>query len=171
MLKKNVYMFWLKTIFKAIIFSILITIASALILGYRAKLVLSESAQPDIIKHSLIVTRKVSIEELQIGDYITFKWGNGFITHRIVRIDLDNKIVYCSDNAIDPETNEYNTEEKQNPKFDDVVGKVIYSNYLIGENAFGIRDNPYILIGLFASFVLLLFVKEKCKTTPEFFKE
>lgn len=51
--------------------------------------------------------------------------------------------------------------------YDNVVGKVIYCNYLIGENIFSLRNNPYILFGLLGLAVITLIAKDQFDPTPE----
>lgn len=53
--------------------------------------------------------------------------------------------------------------------YNNVVGKVIYSNYLIGENIFSLRNNSYILFGLFGLAVITLIAKDQFDPMPEYY--
>ena len=139
-------------------------------LGYRAIIVIGGSAEPDIHYHSLIVTAKYKAEDLKVGDYITFtSSGKVFTTHKIVSIDLENDTIVCRGNQYNRETGEY---EEQNTtqvlKYSNVIGKVIYTNYIMGTTIWTIRSNMFVLVGLLACIMLLLIIKEQANTEPSF---
>lgn len=161
--KENIVKYILKSALKSLSFAILITIALGYLLGYRAIIVIGGSAEPDIHYHSLIVTAKYKAEDLKVGDYITFtSSGKVFTTHKIVSIDLENDTIVCRGNQYNRETGEY---EEQNTtqvlKYSNVIGKVIYTNYIMGTTIWTIRSNVYILVGLFVTIMLLFIVKEQ----------
>ena len=175
--RRNIYTFILFSAIKSFVISLILTIALSFILGYRYVLVNGWSSEPVIPYHSIIMIHKVSADELKVGDYVTFSMtGEGKITHRISSIDSENGKYTCYANTIDPDTGEIvNTGSPQIITIDQIQGKVFHSNYVIGEFIFGIRGNiqtlqkqPFILVGLLGSFVLLLLVKEKCDVRPEF---
>lgn len=176
--KRNLFSFIIFSIIKSFIFSLLFAVALSLILGYRYVLVNGWSSEPVIKYHSVIMIHKVDAKDLKVGDYVTFSYtGAGKITHRIKSIDLENDVIVCVANEVDKETGEINDGGEQTLKYANIQGKVVYSNYVVGELAFIIRGTintiqkqPWILIALFGSFVLLLYVKEKCNTTPKFFE-
>ncbi len=168
--KENILIYLLKSAIKSICISIILTLVLGYIFGYRAIIVIGGSAEPDIHYHSIIVTAKYKPEDLKIGDYVTFS-TNGEVntTHKIVSIDLENDIIVCRGNQYNQETGQY---EEQNTeqviKYKNIVGKVIYTNYILGTTVWTIRSNMYILIGLFACIMLLLIVREQFKTEPSF---
>ena len=168
--KENILIYLLKSAINSICISIILTLVLGYIFGYRAIIVIGGSAEPDIHKHSIIVTAKYKPEDLKIGDYVTFS-ANGEVntTHKIVSIDLENDIIVWRGNHYNPTTGQY---EEQNTeqviKYKNIVGKVIYTNYILGTTVWTIRSNMYILIGLFACIMLLLIVREQFKTEPSF---
>ena len=53
--------------------------------------------------------------------------------------------------------------------YNNVIGRVIYSNYLIGENIFSLRNNKYILFGLLGLAVITLIAKEQFDPEPQLY--
>ncbi len=167
--KQNKAKFIIFSILKSLIFAFIVTIILGYILGYRAILVNGWSAQPDIKYQSLIITQKVKAKDLNVGDYITFSMtGKSYITHQIISIDYENDIIVCADNQYNSETGEYEHGGTQTIKYKNVIGRVIFSNYILGKTAFSIRGNPWILFGIIGSFMLLLIVREQSKVEPSF---
>ena len=169
MKKNEVVKYYFHSILKALAFALLLTLLLGYLFGYKAILVNGWSAQPDIKYQSLIITTKVKAEDLKVGDYITFTMtGQSYITHQIISIDLENDVIVCADNQYNQETGEYEHGGTQTFGYKNVVGKVIFSSYLLGKTAFTIRENPWILFGLLGSVVLLFIVKEQTSIEPEF---
>lgn len=175
---RNQISYYIFAALKSLIFSLILTILLCLALGYKFILVNGWSSEPVLKYQSLIMIHKVDATELQVGDYVTFSsTGEGMITHRIISIDLENDVIVCSANHYNSETGEIeDTGAPQTLKYENILGKVVKSNYYIGRVAFIVRstirmlqNQPWILIALMGSFVLVLYIKEKCKTTPEFF--
>lgn len=168
--KEHIFVYLLKSAIKSICVAIILTLVLGYIFGYRAIIVIGGSAEPDIHFHSIIVTAKYKAEDLRVGDYVTFSTtGEVNTTHKIVSIDLENDKIVCRGNQYNKDTGEY---EEQNTvqviKYSNIVGKVIYTNYILGTTIWTIRSNMYILIGLFACIMLLLIFKEQLSTEPSF---
>lgn len=168
--KENILIYLLKSAIKSICISIILTLVLGYIFGYRAIIVIGGSAEPDIHYHSIIVTAKYKPEDLKIGDYVTFtNSGQVNTTHKIVSIDLENDIIVCRGNQYNQETGQY---EEQNTeqviKYKNIIGKVIYTNYILGTTIWTIRSNMFVLVGLLACIMLLLIVKEQMNTEPSF---
>ena len=169
-IKENIVIYLLKSVIKSICIAIIFTLILGYVFGYRAIIVIGGSAEPDIHYHSIIVTAKYKAEDLRVGDYVTFS-SNGEVntTHKIISIDLENDVIVCRGNQYNKETGEY---EDQNTvqviKYENIVGKVIYTNYILGTTIWTIRSNMYVLIGLFACIMLLLVVREQFKIEPSF---
>ena len=89
--------------------------------GWQVDTVLSGSMEPAIPTGSILVSRPVAPDEIQVGDVITF-FGPGrgrLITHRVTAIERSNGIIFTTkgdaNNAEDPFT----------IPAEDVVGKVL----------------------------------------------
>lgn len=110
------------------------------IAGYSAYTVLSGSMQDEIPKDSFVLSKQVDAKELEIGDDITFMMGEKIVvTHRIVGIHEDyngtGKRAFETKGTMNPENDEEEVIEEN------VVGKVIYHNYLMGVIILWIRRN------------------------------
>ncbi len=122
--------------------------------GYSAFTVLTSSMEDVIPKGSLVITKSVDADTLQIGDDITFMSGpSSTITHRIV--DISEKYADTNERA-------FKTKGTMNKQEDDwvpavnVVGKVVYHNKTIGDIANFIKVNwPFLLF--VATVLLVLF--------------
>ncbi len=68
----------------SILFALLFTIIIGYICGFRAYLVNGWSSEPDIPYQSLVIDKKMSYDNLNVGDYITFGSGKFYTTHVIV---------------------------------------------------------------------------------------
>lgn len=77
---------WLSLTLKQIVIVLLLTIALGYIFGFRAALVIGASSEPKIHIGSLVIDYKCPYQDLQVGDYITFKTGSTLTTHMIVAI-------------------------------------------------------------------------------------
>ena len=166
--KENKLKFIVSSLLKSFIFALLIAIAFGYLMGYRAILVNGWSAQPDIKYQSLIITRKVELNDMKVGDYITFSLsGKSYITHQIISIDYENDVIVCADNQYNSETGEYEHGGTQTLATKNVIGKVVFSNYIMGKTFFSIRQNPWILFGIIGCFMLLLIVRDQYKIEPE----
>lgn len=111
--------------------------------GYTGMVVVSESMQDVIPKGSFILTRKVNVNDLKIGDDITFMASaNTSVTHRIVDIQTqaDNKLVFKTKGVNNQLPDDDLVLE------DNIVGKVVYSNLFIGSVAQWISTNWPLLV-------------------------
>ncbi len=119
--------------------------------GYSGMLVLTESMQDAIPKGSLIITKSVPPEELQIGDDITYMVSpTTSVTHRIVDIRPQ------SDGAPIIQTKGVNNPNPDTPvAVENIVGKVIYHSLFLGLLAKALSDNWPLLVFLLAVWTVL----------------
>lgn len=92
------------------------------LLGYRYMFVFTESMRPTINTQDLIVTKPVKFEELKEEDIVSINvYGSNDVrlTHRIIKIDKENKLIYTKGDN-NP------TEDKNPTEYKDVLGKVIF---------------------------------------------
>jgi|GEM_PF-3418935 signal peptidase I, archaeal type len=88
----------LTRIFSVVINLVLLLIIALLVLSkvsgqstIQAFNVLTGSMSPQINQGSLVITRKVSDEKMQVGDVITYNVNDELVTHRIVQIQNENQ--------------------------------------------------------------------------------
>ncbi|MGN0537317.1 MAG: signal peptidase I [Acutalibacteraceae bacterium] len=119
--------------------------------GYSAFTVLSESMESEIPKGSLVITQQVDPHDLKIGDDITYMNGStSTITHRIVGII--EKYQDTGQRAFVTKGIMNAASDKDPVPAVNVVGKVIFHNYQLGQ-IFEFISQYWFLIILF----LLLF--------------
>lgn len=97
------------------------------ILGIYMFNIVSESMEPTFYKEDLVVVKKCKLEDLKIGDIITFREEDRTISHRIVEITKekeDVKFITKGDNNDIP--------DKDAVEMQDVYGKVLFSIKKIG---------------------------------------
>ncbi|MFC1847275.1 signal peptidase I [Chloroflexota bacterium] len=66
-------------------------------LGWRVDAVLSGSMEPELKVGSLVVTRPVEPEDIEVGDIITFRpvsVGESLVTHRVVGIGQSSSLYF-----------------------------------------------------------------------------
>lgn len=126
--------------------------------GFSAFTVLSGSMQREIPKGSLVITQHVDPYTLEIGDDITYMNSpSTTVTHRIVGI---------IENYEDTGQRAFETQGVMNSAPDrlpaaaaNVVGKVIFHNYILGQIAGFLNQYWYLVllfVGLFAGFFVVI---------------
>ena len=77
----------------------------ATIFGYRPFFIMSESMEPTIMTHQLVVAMPVNPEEIEVGDIVTYDLYSNLsnvikqtIIHRVVAINDDGTFVFKGDN-------------------------------------------------------------------------
>ncbi len=116
-------------------------------LGYSAFRITTGSMEPTLRTNSLIIVRRVSAEEVEPDDIITFysqdpALGGAVNTHRVLQIDSENgKRVFTTKGDANYIADRYLVYEN------DLIGVVVFSSYIIG---FIIRlaSNPLIFLPL-----------------------
>ncbi len=160
----------LHALIPALLIAFVITIGLGYLFGYKAILVNGWSSEPYLKYQSLIVTYKCKFEDLKVGDFITFSnTGKSYVTHQIVAIDYENDQIECKGLQYNSTTQEYEHQtDSQFMQYKNVVGKVIYSNYLVGKTIYTLKGNMPILFGLLGMIVLSFIIKEMFSIEPKF---
>jgi signal peptidase I len=126
------------------------------IFGHSALIVLSTSMEREYPLNTLIITRQVNPETLEVGDDITYiTVGNRVITHRIIEI-YEN---------IEINRRGFRTQGLENARPDadivyapNVIGKVVFSSTPIGQIIMLVRNNIVPVIGIIVMLGLIKFV-------------
>ena len=124
--------------------------------GFRLYEVLTASMNSVYPQGSLILIKEVDTNELVVGDDITFmKDANTIATHRIIEIKEDYEesgnlafVTKGVDNA---------APDEEVTLAANVVGKVIKGFPRLGEILSWLGDNLWLVLGIFASLMVLLF--------------
>lgn len=117
------------------------------VFGYSLFRVMTGSMEPNIPTNSLIVVRRAEPAELAAGDVISFYSRDPSLmgevnTHRIVRIEkVGERYVLTTKGDAN------NVEDQYVTYGEDVIGKVVFSSYRLGQ-AVRLISNPIIFIPL-----------------------
>lgn len=121
-LKKVLYIVLIIFIYNVIVvlFSSINNNQNLQIFGQKYYIISTNSMSPTINKYDVVVSKSVKQNELKVGDVITYQINDEVITHRISRIEEQDKIYYYTkgDNNVD--------EDKRKITFNDIKGKEIY---------------------------------------------
>ena len=116
--------------------------------------VVTASMQDEIPKWSLILVRHVDLDELKIGDNITFmRDRTSTVTHKIVDIYED----YENSGAKGYQTKGVNNMEPDNEIVleESIVGKVVFTLPVIGAAVSWLGDHIYIEFAIFGACIVL----------------
>ena len=137
------------------------------LLGYEVYNVISGSMEPTYSKGDLIYVKAVNPKEIRVGDPITFVANENLViaTHRVVRVDAQNRCFYTKGDA-----NE--TEDQRPVRFENVKGVPQFSIPLLGYVSDYISHPPglYVAMGLVIVMAGIAFLPDlftKKKTVPE----
>lgn len=91
--------------------------------NYSIYTIASTSMENTINKYDVIIVKKSEVNDIAIGDIITYKSNHRYVTHRVKTI-IDGKYKTKGDNNI--------TYDKETVLYKDVKGKVVFIIPLIG---------------------------------------
>lgn len=136
-------------------------IALLRVMGYQSFCVISGSMEPTISVGSIVCVREADFSELSTGDVIAFYSGNSVVTHRIVSINNEDKLITTKGDANN--TNDFNPVAYTN-----VIGKVTIHFPMYGyvASAVSLLWGKLIAGGILLIGVILSSVNEE-KTTDE----
>lgn len=125
------------------------------IAGYAPMTVLTRSMQRIYPQHSFVVTKVTDPDTLEIGDDITYiKENNTTVTHRIIGIN---------ESYMETGARGFETKGVENPRKDEevvraenVIGKVVFSNYLIGRVLLFVQENMVLTAGIGIGMIYLI---------------
>ena len=128
------------------------------LLGYRVYAIVSGSMEPELSVGDLVYVKPVdSIYDIQIGDDITFVKDENLTvaTHRVVRIDAQNRCFYTKGDA-----NE--TEDQRPVRFENVKGVPQFSLPLLGYVSDYIASPPgsYVAVGIVVLLMAVAFLPD-----------
>ncbi|SFB02939.1 signal peptidase, endoplasmic reticulum-type [Acetitomaculum ruminis DSM 5522] len=149
-----------------VIMLILIIIAALMLvprlMGYGTYAVISSSMEPNIPVGSIVYDKDVKdvSKEVSVGDVVTYAIsGDTMVTHRVTKIDTENKTVTTKGDAND-------TEDVNPISYDKVIGKVAFTIPILGYIAIYGRTKLGIAAVCAVVFVLVLL-----NFLPELFKK
>ncbi|MGG5462976.1 signal peptidase I [Clostridium sp. B9] len=91
--------------------------------GFRTYTILSGSMEPTINTGDLAVVRSAEVNEVEVGDIITFKYDGNVVTHRIIEKNEEGFITKGDNN---------NAEDTEVVTASDLIGKVLFRIPFLG---------------------------------------
>lgn len=127
------------------------------LLGFQCYNVISPSMEPNYMVGDLIYVKQVDPETIQEGDVITFLVNEDLVvgTHRVVRVDRDNKHFYTKGDAND-------VEDGSPVHYNNVIGVPQFSIPKLGYVSDFIQNPPgtYITLGVGLALILIVFLPD-----------
>lgn len=136
------------------------------IFGFRYYYIKTASMEPVYPVGSVVITKSVSTDEIQVGDDITVYVGDGqsdsYLTHRVVEITTDQtgELAFRTKGV----NNKANDPSPFNAKL--VVGRVMFCIPVLGLVMTFVRDQLWLVIVIFVLLLALSFVL-RILFTPE----
>jgi len=121
---------WVGTFMLAIVVLLVGFMFIGPIFGWETHPVLSGSMEPALKVGGVIVTKPVKLEEVKMGDIITFQTGEQTISHRVVNIvEIDEKPWFQTKGDVneEPDSNLVSSEGKEMRK---VVFHLLYIGFI-----------------------------------------
>lgn len=130
------------------------------VLGFQCYTVISGSMEPTFSVGDLLYVKKVDPSTIQVGDPITFILNEDLTvaTHRVIRIDAENKRIYTKGDA--------NEIEDQDPvHFNNVIGLPKFAIPKLGYVSNFVQNPPgtYIALGCGVALILAVFLPDLLK--------
>lgn len=157
------------TILVAVMVLCAVFLMGSRILGFQCYTVISGSMQPKYMVGDLIYVKKVDVNNIKVGDDITFVLNEDLVvaTHRVIRVDAENDRFYTKGIA-----NEI--EDSEPVHFNNVIGVPKFSIPKLGYVSDFVQHAPgsYITITIGIILILAVFVpdvvaKKKDEEDPE----
>lgn len=127
------------------------------LMGYECYNVISPSMEPEYMVGDLIYVKDVDPTTIKEGDVITFIVNEDLVvgTHRVVRVDLENKRFYTKGDAND-------IEDQAPVHFNNVIGVPQFSIPKLGYVSDFVQNPPgmYITIGIGILLILAVFLPD-----------
>ncbi len=161
-MKENLKKLWNITSTALVILVVIcaIFLMGSRLLGYNVYTVISGSMEPKYSVGDLIYVKEVDPDTIKAGDVITFVLNEDLVvaTHRVVRIDEENKHFYTKG-----DTNEL--EDASPVHFNNVIGVPKFSIPLLGYVSNFVQNPPgmYIAIAIAALLIVAVFLPELFK--------
>lgn len=138
-------------VIKNICLALLITLVFAFATGFKFLNILTGSMTPTMPVNTVVVVKKIPIDQVELGDVITFKMGDSNVTHRVVEINNSNRntVLYTQGDAAQ------NQGSRETVTEDNFVGVVVFHIPYLGVLLNLIKDNIIIIT---VCIVLALFI-------------
>ena len=164
-MKKSSFSIIKDILFYSFIIVILITSISILkgkqegkaptILGYRFYNILTGSMEPNIPTGSLVITKNVDLNDIKVGDVISFGEGTNATTHRVKEVHNNNGIQFTTKGDAN------NVNDPRPIDGSEVFGKVVFHIIGVGYLVGFIQNNLILSMFILIVFMLMFSLSKK----------
>ena len=127
------------------------------LIGFKCYNVISGSMEPTYSVGDLLYVKSVDMGDIKVGDPITFVLNEDLVvaTHRVVRIDTENKRFYTKGDAND-------IEDSEPVHYNNIIGVPKFAVPKLGYVSDFVQNPPglYITIGAGAVLIILVFLPD-----------
>lgn len=150
--RKNKVSHIISTTIRNICLAFLIALVFSFAFGYKFLNILTGSMTPTMPVNTVVIIKEIPMEDIEVGDVVTFKMGDSNVTHRVVEIDNRNPRNIVLKTQGDAAQNQGTRETVTK---DNYVGTVIYYIPNLGELLEIVKNNMAIIV---VCVVLALFI-------------
>ncbi len=159
-IRKMVYL-----ILVVLVYNVILILASLIndaeipaVFGYKAYVISSESMKPNINDGDIVIIKQILVNEINIGDIITFNRDGEIITHRVVGVkERDGETYYTT------KGDNNNIEDSNDVAYSQVIGKKILQIPYLGEIMLKLSNQVIIILVIFAMIFFILYTKNADK--------
>ncbi len=139
-------------VIRNICLAFLIALVFSFAFGYKFLNILTGSMTPTMPVNTVVIIKEIPMEDIEVGDVVTFKMGDSNVTHRVVKIDKTNPRNIVLQTQGDAAQNQGTRETVTKENY---VGTVIYYIPNLGELLEIVKNNMAIIV---VCVVLALFI-------------
>lgn len=154
----------ISTVLVVVIILCAVFLMGSRLLGFQCFNVVSPSMEPEYGVGDLIYVKQVNPESIKEGDVITFLVNEDLLvgTHRVVRVDRENKRFYTKGDAND-------IEDRDPVHYNNVIGVPRFSIPKLGYVSDFIQNPPgtYITLGVGLALILMVFLPDMLRKKKE----
>lgn len=138
-------------VIRNICLAFLIALVAAFALGYKFLNILTGSMTPTMPVNTVVIIKQIDMQDVEVGDVVTFKVGDSNVTHRVVEKDDSGRNIVLKTQGDAAE----NQGSRETVTKENYVGTVIYYVKDLGVLLELIKENIIIIV---VCIVLALFI-------------
>lgn len=125
--------------------------------GIKTYVIISGSMKPDYNIGDVVVAKNINANSLKEGDVISFRQGQIIVTHRIIKVENSNKLVFKT------KGDNNNAEDSGEVTANLIEGKVLFKIPWIGNIALFFRGKIAIIVLLITYYIIATRANNKDK--------
>lgn len=125
--------------------------------GIKTYVIISGSMKPNYNIGDIVVAKNTNANSLKEGDVISFRQGQIIVTHRIIKVENSNKLVFKT------KGDNNNSEDSEEVTANLIEGKVVFKIPWIGNIALFFRGKIAIIVLLITYYIIATRANKKDK--------